>query len=239
MTTMRHLSVVRVLGPLVLGALGCGLISSDITKLSFDLPTKMYVFDSQTLKVPAGGFPAVPCGGAADIVQDCCNPPAPLPKPDCVATPLVCESSVCTLKYKISVAQTMDLKKEVPQLSSVNNQSLADISLAHMRYDVVSTLNIDLPPLELYLAAAGVMDATDPSATKFGTVPSIPAGMTASGEIIKEPDADQTFAVYGHAFGTPFNFIATTTVSLPSGSQTPTGRIDITINGQVSAKLSL
>jgi hypothetical protein len=243
MTTMRHLSLVRVLGPLVLGALGCGLISSDITALTFDLPPKTYSYDTAVWMLPAGNVAAIPCGGASPIA-DCCNPPAipgvNIPKPDCVATPLVCEGqpTVCTVKLPITVHQQMDLKKEVPQLSSLNSQSLADITLSRIRYDVTSTMNIELPPLELYLAPDSVTDPKDPLAKKFGTVPSIPAGATiVDGDVTKEPDADQTFSARGHDFGTPFNFIATTTITIPSGSPTPSGKIDVTIKGQ--AKVSL
>ena len=76
----------------------------------------------------------------------------------------------------------------------------------------------------------------DPSGgQKFGTVPSIPANSTMSGDVIKEPGADDLFIMYGHTL-TPFNFIAATTVVIPSGT-VPSGMVDITINGKVAAKL--
>jgi hypothetical protein len=239
LTTMRFLSVTRVASLLLVGALGCGLISSDITKVTFDLPAKTYAFNSQQWGIPAGNTVVVHCGSPDNLltmtVMDCCNPPAPLPKPNCTANPVVCEAAVCTLKQPVSVAQKMNLKMEVPELSSVNSQSLVDISLSNLHYDAVSSLNVDVPPLELYLADDGVTDVA--SGSKFGTVPAIPKGTSPSGDVILEPNADALFTARGHDFGTPFNFIATTTISVPSGSPTPNGAIMVTVTGKVSAKL--
>jgi hypothetical protein len=228
---MRFRHSARLGGLLLVGAVGCGLISSDITKLTFDLPRKTYTFDSASFANVTAGIPAVPCGGDSPILG--------IAAPDCAAHPIVCEAGLCTLKQPVTVSQKMDLKKEVPQLSSVDNQSLADITLTTMHYEATSTLNVDVPAIELYLAPDGVTDPNDPQAAKFGTVPPIAANETVSGNVEKEPGADDLFASYGHAFGTPFNFIATTTVSVASGSPTPSGKITIVVEGKVSAKLSL
>jgi len=130
----------------------------------------------------------------------------------------------------------MDLKNDVPALAG--HQSIADVTLEQLRYDVVSTANVPIPPIDLYLAPQGIMDPSDPSATKFGTVPMIAAGATVSDDVQKAPGADATFTKYGHDLATPFNFIATTTVIVPTGT-TPSGMVDVTINGKLAAKLSL
>jgi hypothetical protein len=241
MITMRTLSLARASGFLLLGALGCGLISSDITKVTFDLPPKTYTFNASQWGLPAGPTPVVHCGAPDNIVtmtvMDCCNPPAPLTKPDCTAHPVMCVSGVCTLEQPVTVWNKVNLKGEVPVLGSVSSQSIADITLSNLHYDAQNTLNIDVPPLALYVAPDGVMSASDPSAQKFGTVPMIPAGMSQSGDVILEPDADAVFSARGQMFGTPFNFIATTTVVVPSGSPTPMGMITVTVTGKISAKL--
>jgi hypothetical protein len=227
MTTMRFLRSLRVLSPLLLGALGCGLISSDVTKLTFELPTKHYTFNSAAWagSIPAGATPMKVTCGAGGLVATC-------------PSPLVCDAGVCSGEVPIKVFQKMNLQMEVPQLSDVNNQSLADITLESMTYQVTSTANVPLPSIELYLAPDGVTDPADPSAKKFGSVPAMAAGASGSGNVVKEPDADMTFIRYGMAFGTPFNFIAATTVVVPTGT-TPTGMVDIIIKGTVSARLSL
>jgi hypothetical protein len=205
-----------------MGGLGCGLISSDITKVTFALPTRHYVFSSQGLSLPAGANQKVPCGRGTPLAT-------------CPA-PLTCDSGVCTAHVPTSIVQKMDLKNDVPVLAG--HQSIADITLESIRYDVVSTANIQIPPIQLYLAPDGVTDPKDPSASLFGTVPAIEAGATTSGQVVKEPNADAVFTMYGHDLATPFNFIATTTVVVATGT-TPTGMVDLTINGTVAAKLGL
>jgi hypothetical protein len=247
MMSMRPLSsapVVRgTVALLLAGALGCGLISSDISKVTFELPAKTYTFNSAQWGIPAGNTVAVHCGAPDNpvtmTVMDCCNPPAPFPKPNCTANPLVCEGTpkVCTLEQPVAVGQSVNLKSEVSVLSSINSQSIADITLSNLHYEAQSTLNVDVPPLDLYIAADGVQDPKDPSAQKFGTVPAIPGGTSPSGDVVLEPNSDAVFSARGQMFGTPFNFIAATTISVPSGSPTPTGMITVTITGTVAAKL--
>ena len=239
MTNMRTLSassLLRVVGLLVAGVsagVGCGLISSDITKVTFDLPARTYSFDSAAFNVPAGNSVAVPCGGA-NLVQDCCNPPAG-PKPDCTMTPLACVASVCTLEQPLTVSSTINLKMDASQLSSLSGTTLGNVTLESLQYSAHSTLNVDAPPFDLYLAANGV---TDPKmAMKFGTIPSIKAGMSPSGDITKTSSADALFTSYCQNFATPFNVLASTIVVVPSGSPTPTGAISITITGSIAASL--
>jgi hypothetical protein len=241
MTAMRLFSLARVSGLFVLGALGCGLISSDITKVTFDLPAKTYMFNASQWGLPPGMTPLVHCGAPDNLatmtVMDCCNPPAPLTKPDCTAHPVMCVSGVCTLEQPVTVPSMVNLKAEVPVLSSVNSQSIADITLSNLHYEAQNTLNIDVPPLVLYIAPDGVTDPKDPNAQKFATVPMIPKGMNASGDVILEPDADAVFSARGQMFGTPFNFIATTTIVVPSGSPSPQGMITVTVTGKIAAKI--
>jgi hypothetical protein len=223
MNGMRSLSLARasgLLGVLTLGALGCGLISSDITKVTFDLPTKHYTFNAQMFSLPQG-VPnmAIPCAGTT-----------------CPVGGLSCDANVCTAHIPLTVSNPIDLKKEVPQLSSVSSQTLVDLTLESMSYSVVNTANIAIPEIELFLAPDGTTDPTGPGAQKFGSVPAIPAGTNASGDVVKEPGADALFTMFGQNFGTPFNFIASTTVVVPTGT-TPTGMVDITINGTIAAKL--
>lgn len=216
--------------------LGCGLISSDITRLTFDLPAKTYRFDTASANLPAdGSFPEVPCGDG-QAVTDCCAPPAPLPAPDCAAMPLSCDAGACTLHQPVTVSQKMDLGMEAPSLRSVSGQTLADVFLSRIRYTVASSLNVELPAVTLYLAPDGVTSPSDPQAKKFGTVPPAAAGETKSGDVALESDSQQTFAGFARNFRTPFNFIASTTVVVRSGSAIPTGAVDISVTGSVSVQ---
>jgi hypothetical protein len=220
----------------LLALAACGLLSRDLASLSFDLPPKSYGFDTKSWSLPAGAFPLVPCG-ATQLVVDCCNPPAPLPKPNCVLTPLSCESGACTLHFPVTTAQQMDLTKEVPELANIHSQTLVDVYVSQIRYSMTSTLNVGLPSVDLYVAPDGVTSPADPSARKFGTVPATPAMTSGDGLVDIAPDAEQIFAQYAHQPAVPFNFVAATTVVLPSGSLIPNGRVSITVTGRVTVQL--
>jgi hypothetical protein len=223
-------------------ALGCGLISSDITKVTFDLPMKSYHFDTSGLNIPAGNTQEIPCG-PTQLVMDCCNPPAPLPAPDCSSptTNITCATNaqgndVCTAEVTVTQTASMNLGSEVPKLSSAT--SLANLSISRIAYTVTNnTLNVDLPPMVIYLAPNGITDPNDPNAKRFGTVPTIPAGTTPSGTVSLEPNAAATFSSFTQSLSTPFNFIITTTVEVPSGTPIPSGAIDVGVTGTLSASL--
>ena len=229
-------AVLRLLA--LLGAVGCGLVSRDVTGVSFDLPAKSYSFDTNDSmwKLPVGSFPSVPCG-SGQLIADCCHPPAPVPTPDCGVTPLFCENALCTLKFPVTVVQTVNLKDEVPQLQNVDKQYLINVSISQIRYSVSNSLNVDLPPVELYIAPADVTSLADSRAQKFGTVPVLQAMTSGDDMVDLEPGSDVVFANYAHEFGTPFNFIAAATVVVASGSPIPHGKVVITITAQVTASL--
>lgn len=228
-----------VAGGLVLMA-GCGLVSSDIATLTFQIPPKSFSFDtsSSMWKAPPGSFPPVPCG-AGQVVTDCCHPPAPAPSPDCMATPLACEDSVCALEFPVSISQKIDLKAEVPSLMNLGSQSLADVSIKRVQYTIASTMNVPLPPIQIFIAPDGVTSAADASAKKFGTVPATPAMSTSSGDVVLDPAGQAAFTQYAHQLGTPFNLIATTTMVVAPDKPVPTGKVDATVTGTVAAKPSL
>src|SRR5438876_8678794 len=131
----------------------------------------MYSFDSSVFPVPAGITGAVP-GGDGQIVTDCCNPPAPLPAPDCgTATPIACEQnengmSFCTATVTVSQNQTMNLGMEVQQLSSYTG--FVNIKIKRISYAVTTnTLDVNLPDVVLYLGPQGAMKPTDAGVLKF------------------------------------------------------------------------
>jgi hypothetical protein len=225
---------------LLMGSTGCGLLSSDITTTSYRLPAQTYSFDTTMFSgLPTGSTPAVPCGDG-QLVTDCCNPPAPAPTPDCTTTPLVCAANsgganVCTAELPESISTLIDLSTSVPALGSFPT---GNISIASVDYMVMNnTLNVDLPPVTIYLAPNGMTKPTDPGAMVFGTIPAIPAGSDPSGTVQKAPSADQTFSMYAANLSTPFEFIAGTTVVIPSGSPIPSGQLTISVTVTLSAHL--
>src|SRR5215468_5458082 len=108
---MRRLTLASLM---VLGCVGCGwLINSDVTETDFALPMKSYSFNASMFNVPSALTQDVPCG-TGQIVTDCCNPPPPLPAPDCNANMVTCEpnaggTSVCTAQITVSQASPINL----------------------------------------------------------------------------------------------------------------------------------
>jgi hypothetical protein len=99
-----------------------------------------------------------------------------------------------------------------------------------------NSLNVDLPPLSIYLAPSNVTDPTDPRAVLFGTVPSIPAGTDPSAQVQLASNSGAVFEMFTANLATPFNFIAATTVKITAGMPVPSGQITIAVTGTISAQ---
>jgi hypothetical protein len=214
---------------------GCGLISSDISKLTFDLPTESYTFDTaQWSNLPKGTIPAVPCGSASD----CCTA-ATLTNSGLDCTTLTCNSSsVCEADIPESAASSVNLAMQVPVLQTFAGHALSNITISSISYAVSNnSLNIDLPPMTIYLAPDGVTDPHDSRAVAFGTIPAIPAGTDPSGMVNLVSNAASVFAKFTSNISTPFTIIAAGTVAIPSGSPVPSGAITLAVTGTVSAQI--
>jgi len=224
---------------LLTGLAGCGLLSSDITTTKIALPPQSYSFDTSMFKgLPTGSTPSVPCGDQG--IPDCCNPPAG-PAPNCTTTPLVCQpdnssvnngASVCTAVIPQSISNSINLSGA--GLSSFPAGNISIDSIAYAVSD--NSLNVDLPAVAIYLAPDGVTDPKN-GAMLFGTIPAIAAESNPTGTVQKDPGADHAFEVYAGNLSTPFNFIASTTVVIPSGTPIPNGHVTITVTVTVAAHL--
>jgi hypothetical protein len=218
MRFMTHAKfAISAIAALLLGAIGCGLIDTDITKFTFKLPSKKYAFVAPNV----GTIPSTPIAcGAGTAVPTCLSP-------------LTCDDGICTGHAPVSVVRKMDFRKDAAELTSY--ASITDLKIESIKYTVVSTANIEIPTIEIFLAPDGVTDPASPNARKFGSIPPIAAGETRTGQVVKEADADAAFSSFATNIDVPFNFIATTTVVIPTGSPTPTGMVDVTIDGMLSA----
>jgi hypothetical protein len=218
-----------------LGLVGCGLISSDITKLTFDLPTETYTFDTAQWNIPPAlnGASVPPIACTSD--SECCTWGIAAGI-DCATTMLTCQSGACTAAFPESQATSINLSTDVkPSLSQYT--SLVSISISRITYNVKSnTLNVDVPPLSIYLAPDGVTSPTDSRAQLFGTVPSIAAGTTPTGNVQLVSNAAAVFQTFTGNLSTPFEIITAATVVIGAGTPVPTGAITIDVTGAVSAQ---
>lgn len=217
-------------------AAACGLISSDIASISFALPPKTYSFDTAKAgwNLPPANVPSVPCTDDAT----CCSV-ATLASIDC--SRVICDggSGTCALKVTVEAPpQTINLKKEAKGLERFDGQTVIDVTISKIAFDVpVNTLNVDLPPVELFVAPEGTTSTADPLAVRFGTVPSIPSQLPVTdGSVALDKAGQDAFVGFAHNFGTPFVFLARSTVVVPGGTPLPSGALEITVKGQLSAK---
>ena len=131
----------------------------------------------------------------------------------------------------------MNLLMEVPVLSSLDGKTLADVSISHIRYGVVSTLSTTLQPVGLYVAPAGATSTNDPQAKKLGTVPSTPPAWVSSGDVTIEPDGEATLGAYARDPATTFTLLARTTVTIAAGEMFPAGTVDVAVTAALRAKV--
>lgn len=223
---------------------GCGLISSDIASIGFDLPERSYTFDTEKkgVNLPAASLPSLACTDAAG----CCAA-ATLAGIDCALVTCATEapSPTCAIVATIETPpQKVDLKSEAPQLSGYSKQSVLDVTISKITYlvtpDANRPLNVDLPAVELFVAPEGTLSTSDPRAKKFGTVPPTPAAkQTTTGTVALDAAGQQAFVDFAHNFGTPFVFLGRTTLLIPGGTPVPMGAITLTIQGRLLAKPSL
>lgn len=228
----------RVALPLALAlTAACGLVSTDIVAVKFNLPERTYSFDTSKAgwNLPPAMLPSVPCADDAT-----CRAAAPAGVDSAM---LFCDSgsAACALKVTVeTMPQTINLKMDAPELGGLNSQSAIDVTVSKIEYDVTrNTMNVDLPEVELFVAPNGVTSASDPQAKRFGTVPSTPSELTiTAGAVTMDPVGQQAFVGFAHNFGTPFVFIARSVVVVRGGTPIPMGAVDIKIKGQLSAKPS-
>ena len=188
-----------------------------------------------------GAFAMVPTI-ACSATSDCCPLAVSAAGIDC--TMLICDTTSASCAFAVVVQsppQMIDLKNEAQLPSSLSNQSVLDITVNKLSYDVSqNSMNIDLPPVDLFLGPQGATKPSDPGVVKFATVPSIQHGTTVTnGNIPVDAAANSVFETIGMHLGTPFVFLAQTRVVIPGGTPPPAGALTLTIKGQLSAKPNL
>jgi hypothetical protein len=220
---------------------GCGLINElqSFKGLNFQLPEQQYSVntdDPSWPALPGDGVPTVSCGPGG-IVMDCCVPPAPLPPVDCVRSPLTCEAGNCALRFTYSQLQVVDLAKEVPSLASSKGQIFSEVLLKTIEVTIdTNTMNVTLPPVNIYLAPASATAASSPGAKRIATLSMKTPGVTGHETVALDDAAQQLFSTYARDVQTPFNIIISTEMVLRGGSVVPRGKLDFRVGGKVEAK---
>jgi hypothetical protein len=224
---------------LVLAAtVGCGLVNSNTFSYdyAFDPPQGfMESFGDETSMVTV---PMVACDPAA--ATDQCS--GLLTADMLGAAKLSCDatSRMCAAVVDVRLAYPIDLSMQsLP--APVVQYGVDKVSIEKIAYWIMNNrVNVEIPPIDLYVASSAAKDENDASAKLVGTVSKLPprsqctdsadtAGDKAAptGTVvcdIKLSDAGQSaLATFVKDYKTPFQFIAHTKVVAHAGDPLPTG----------------
>jgi hypothetical protein len=205
-----------------LSAASCGLIDSDVTDFNLKLPEKPFNVDTAdwmlsvtTETMPAVACPPADCTAAADMF---CSGGA------CTAD---CDAHAqCAAHVPVSVSQPFDLAHESPELQTIDSQAALKVTVETVVFKVKeNTLNVATPPLDLYLAPQGVLDANSPSAVMVGNVESVSPGQIGEVPIDFTADGKKAMEMFMSAYQTPFTVIVSGNVTLSAGQEVPKGKL--------------
>lgn len=221
---------------LALALAGCGLVNSNT--LSYD-----YSFDAQEFMQKVGDehaatatVPQVACDPTA--AQDACAIAGAQLPPG--SAQLSCDATTHTCSAVIDVLLPYPVDLSMQSLPApVVQYGIDKVSIKKIRYWVMTnTFNVDIPPIDLYVAASAAKTEGDPSAKKLGTVAKLPmhsstctdpADGTVDGlaacDISLTSDGQAALAAFVKDYKTPFQFIAHTKVVAHAGEPLPTGTI--------------
>jgi hypothetical protein len=218
---------------LLASAAGCDWLSGT-PPISFPLPERSFVLatTNSQWQTPPGAFAMpVECSGR----EDCCMPPGGPPL-SCTQFPFVCATGTCAIEFPLELVVAIDLGHDAAELTQVRGQVPAEVTLDSFGYTVASALNVALPQVTLYVGPSAAASASSPEAHRLGVIPLTNAGFRGGGVIGLDADAQRAFGMYARDLQTPFHLIASTTISVRSGSPVPSGEVDLTVTGRVTVR---
>jgi len=223
---------------LLLAVSGCGLVSSDVTDFDLTLPDKTFTIDASSWQVDptmAQQFLATSCAQMPSV----CNSAAQTAcKSGCSGT---CDSQTqtCDLSLAVSLYNKVDLVMEKPELQTINSEPVIKVTIDSVTYDVSdNSLNVDTPPMSIFVAPVSVMDPSDPMAKLIGTLDAVPAGKTSMGNSLMFTDTGKQDLIDAMStFKTPFNVVVGSTLEVKSGDPVPSGSLTAVVHIKAHAGL--
>jgi hypothetical protein len=237
---------------LALAVGGCGLINANILHYDYDFDVEQF---SQSVgdKNQSGTLPNIPCTvGASPDPCTAMSLPAGLTG--------ACVDGSCQASADVRLSYPVDLSKaNTPLPPAVLQYSIDHVSIKRIAYWVVHDgLNVPVPKIDLYVAAAGAKDETDRSAVQVGSVAMLPAKAVACADSVDSDaaapsgktvcdvpltDAGQAalanFVKQAASPSTqvPFQLIAHTKVTAKAGDPIPSGDLQFAVHPSVSFSL--
>ncbi len=217
-------------------AASCGLVDPNITEFDLTLPSKQFTIDAARWNLM----------NADQLVSQSCTTQ---PDPCAAAAQQACEEGTCIaqcdattmtcdLTLFVSLYQAIDLQMEKPELSTIEDQPLLDVTIDAINFEVsANTMNVETPQMVVYAAPATVM-SPDARARRVGTVPPVPAGQTRSLTPIDfDPMGREALASFMSDYKTPFNIIVGSELLVEMGDTIPMGSMTVRVVVQAHAGL--
>ena len=228
-----------VLGVAGVMTVGCGLVEPDVTDFDLTLPQKAFTIDTGSWEVDgsrAETLVMTSCAGSPNVCSTAAEEACEM---DCSAA---CNTSTntCDLALDIGLYQTVNLVQDRPELKSINDQPVIEVTLDNVTYSIrANSLDVDTPELALYVAPMSITEWDDPEARRIGTIDPIAARtITTSPQPIRfTPGGKEALVELMSTYKTPFNVIVGSQIVIRSGQSVPTGKLDAVI--QITAHAGL
>lgn len=237
----------RILFALALA--GCGLVNGK--SISYD-----YSFDPQQFMQKLGDertmavVPTMACDPAASP-DPCAALGKQLPMPTAINMQCDAPSRVCIAVADVRLPYPVDLSQQsLP--SPVVTYGVDTVSVKKVAYWIMTnTVNVALPPIDLYVASSAAKDEKDSSAKLVGSVSMLPAKSATCADaadhdasepsmgapvcdIMLSPTGQAAMALFIKDYKTPFQFIAHTKIVAKGGDPLPVGTISFFVRPTVS-----
>lgn len=238
----------RVRGAVLTLALGgCALVNAKTASYR-------YAFEPQPFMEKLGDdktmvtVPQQPCDPAASP-----DPCAQLPAAMGSAATLQCDPGTgrCIAAIEVRLSYPVDLsQRNLP--GPVVQLGAETVDVEKLAYWIMSnTVNVPLPPIDLFVAPAAAKDENDQRAVKLGSIAMLPARSTTCGDPLdREGDAAAggaavcdlklttpgalALAAFVKDYKTPFQLIAHARMVARGGDPLPVGRLDFSLRPTVS-----
>lgn len=216
---------------------GCGLIDPDVADFDLSLPEKEFSIDAAAKPLGPEATTAIntSCAGLPNLCRTLATAACPQGQctGSCSATTMTCE-----LTIPVRLFTTINLASERPELQQIEDRAFVSVTIDSIGYGVSrNTLNVETPPMSIYIAPAAVMDPAN--ATAIGTLPAIPPRMTLPLGTPLDLTADGRAAMvrFMKDFRAPFNLIVATNIVIGAGDMIPSGQLAASVKIQATAGL--
>jgi hypothetical protein len=204
---------------------GCGLIDSDITQFDLSMPERTFTVDTEQWELSSdASLPSIDCSGMPGVcstgIDQYCGSEACFGS--CGAT------DECQIKVLVSLYRTVNLYDEKPELQTLDDQPLVDVTIDRIYYVATeNTMNVSSPELTVYLAPQTIMNPGDPQARAIGVIAPLPAQTLVLDPIDVDltPEGRDILRQFMTDYRTPFNIIVGAEVDIQAGDTMPEGRV--------------